>query len=646
MFIPTTPEEVKILGWDKDKLDVILVTGDAYIDSPHIGVSVIGHALLDAGYKVGIIGQPAITALAGLPASGSVAGAPDSITRLGEPALFWGVTGGCVDSMVANYTATKKKRNSDDFTPGGFNYRRPARAVIAYCNLIKKHYKPNKPIVLGGVEVSLRRTAHYDYWDDDIRRSILFDTRADYIVYGMGESAVLELAGALRDGKDVAEIRGICYISPEPKDGYKILPSYDEVKSDKTKFAEAFKAFYDNNNPSTSSGLCQKQDTRYLIQNPPAPYLEGKELDRIFEFDYERAVHPYYAEKGAVKAIETIKYSITSHIGCFGECNFCSIAVHQGSKIRSRTEASILKEAERITKLPGFNGIIYDVGGATANMYGMGCRKGIKCSGKRCVFPEVCKSLDISHKRQIELLRKLMRVPGVKKVFIGSGVRHDLIMLDKESGREYMYEIIENHISGQLKIAPEHTDSGVLNHMGKPFDYAQGGHLLLDFKKEFDRINLERGKKQFLTYYFIAAHPGCTGENMAEMKKFISKELKMRPEQVQVFTPTPSTYSALMYYTGIDPFTGKELFVEKDLRGKERQKQIIASEFHRDIRHQRKMNHEGFRAAVYKPHGDRPRNHGHRGHSHSPSGYRSSHGVGGGRSKFGGSRPSRPTRKP
>ncbi|MFH1368083.1 MAG: YgiQ family radical SAM protein [Elusimicrobiota bacterium] len=627
MFLPTTIEEVREKGWDK--LDIILVTGDAYIDSPHIGVSVIGHALLDAGYKVGIIGQP------------DVSGGSD-ITCLGEPALFWGVTGGCVDSMVANYTATKKKRNSDDFTPGGFNYRRPARAVIAYCNLIKKHYKPNKPIVLGGVEVSLRRTAHYDYWDDDIRRSILFDTRADYIVYGMGESASLELAEAFRDGKDAAEIRGICYISPEPKDGYKILPSYDEVKSDKTKFAEAFKAFYDNNDPSTSSGLCQKQDTRYLIQNPPAPYLEGKDLDRIFEFDYERAVHPYYAEKGAVKAIETIKYSITSHLGCFGECNFCSIAVHQGSKVRSRTEASILKEAEKIAKLPGFNGIIYDVGGATANMYGMECRKGIKCRGKRCAFPVVCASLNISHKRQIELLRKLMRVPGVKKVFIGSGVRHDLIMLDKESGREYMYEIIENHISGQLKIAPEHTDSGVLNHMGKP-----GGHLLLDFKKEFDRINLERGKKQFLTYYFIAAHPGCTGENMAEMKKFISKELKMRPEQVQVFTPTPSTYSALMYYTGLDPFTEKELFVEKDLRGKERQKQIIASEFHKDIRQQRKMGRDGFRsrsggasagaAGWQKEHG----------HSHSPSGYRSSHGVGGGgRSKFGGSRPSRPTRKP
>jgi uncharacterized radical SAM protein YgiQ len=572
MFLPTTREELDKLGWDK--LDIILVTGDAYIDSPHIGVSVIGHVLAGAGYRVGIIGQPATTALAG---------GPDSISRLGEPELFWGVTGGCVDSMVANYTATMKKRNSDDFTPGGTNYKRPPRAVISYCNLIKRQFKKNRPIVLGGMEASLRRIAHYDYWDDSLRRSILFDTRADYVVYGMGESAVVELAGALKEGRDASDIRGICYISAAPKPGYKLLPSYDEVKGDKNKFAEAFKLFYDNNEPETASGLCQKQDTRYLVQNPPAPYLEGADLDKVFELDYERAVHPYYLNMGEVKAIETIKYSITSHLGCFGECSFCSIAVHQGSRVRSRTEGSILREAEKLTKLPGFKGIIYDVGGATANMYGMRCRagsgaRGARCGTRRCVFPQACKSLDISHRPQIELLRKLRQVPGVKKIFIGSGVRYDLVMLDKEHGREYLNEIVEHHISGQLKIAPEHTEENVLNRMGK------SGGFLGEFKKEFDRVNREKGKKQFLTYYFIAAHPGCGQSEMEKMRDFISRELKINPEQVQIFTPTPSTYSTLMYYTGEDPFTKEKITVEKDLKRKERQKQTIASRFHADKR--------------------------------------------------------------
>ena len=583
MFLPTTPEEVKAKGWDK--LDIILVTGDAYIDSPHIGVAVIGHTLVDAGFRVGIIGQPDI--------SGSA-----DITRLGEPALFWGVSGGCVDSMVANYTPTMKKRNGDDFTPGGFNYKRPARAVIAYCNLIKKNFKQTKPIVLGGMEASLRRMAHYDYWDSTIRRSILFDTRADYLVYGMGETATVELANALMNAPATAkpglevgqDIRGICYISPEPKPDYKVIPSYEESKADKKLFAQSFKIFYDNNDPLSAKGLCQKQDTRYLIQNPPAPYLEGAELDKVFELDYERAVHPFYVKQGEVKAIETIKYSITSHLGCFGECNFCAIAVHQGVRVRSRTEASIIREAQKIAAMPGFNGIIYDVGGATANMFGMECAKGSehgKCAAKRCLFPGLCPSMNISHDRQIELLKKIRRIPGIKKVFIGSGIRHDLVMLDKQHGREYLKELVEFHISGQLKIAPEHTQESVLKYMGKPFGYAQGGpggQHLKNFKIEYDKLNDEKGKKQFLTYYFIAAHPGCTTDNMSDMKKYISAELKTNPEQVQIFTPTPSTYSALMYYSGIDPFSGEEIFVERDIKGKDRQKQAVVSSFHRGLR--------------------------------------------------------------
>jgi uncharacterized radical SAM protein YgiQ len=564
MFLPTTREEMEKLGWDK--ADIILVTGDAYIDSPHIGVSVIGRVLSGAGYKVGIIGQPDVTGSA-------------DITRLGEPELFWGVTGGCVDSMVANYTATMKKRKSDDFTPGGANFKRPARAVIAYCNLIKKNFKKTKPIILGGMEASLRRLAHYDYWDDSIRRSILFDTRADFLAYGMAEASITELSAVLKAGGDASAVRGICYAANEPKPGYILLPSYEEVKADKHKFAAAFKEFYDNNDPSTASGLCQKQDTRYLIQNPPAPYLEGSELDKVFELDYERAVHPYYLALGEVKAIETIKYSITSHVGCFGECNFCSIAVHQGSSVRSRTEESIIREAERIAKLPGFNGIIYDVGGATANMFGMKCSAGRRCGNKRCAFPKLCSMLEIDHGPQLSLLKKLRQVPGIKKIFIGSGIRHDLVMQDKRHGRDYLDELVAHHVSGQLKIAPEHTEPEVLGLMGKP-----PGNFLKEFKEAFDGANKRQGKKQFLTYYFVAAHPGCGQKDMESLRGYISRELMINPEQVQVFTPTPSTYSTLMYYTGEDPFTGKKLFVEKDLKGKERQKQVLASRFHAEKR--------------------------------------------------------------
>ncbi|MBE3091645.1 MAG: YgiQ family radical SAM protein [Candidatus Atribacteria bacterium] len=558
MFLPTTREEMKELSWDK--LDVIIVTGDTYIDSPYIGAAVIGKVLYSAGYKVGIIAQP------------DTEGEKD-ISRLGEPALFWGVTAGSVDSMVANYTALKKRRRKDDFTPGGKNTKRPDRAAIVYSNLIRKYFKNTKPIVLGGIEASLRRIAHYDYWDDKIRRAILFDAKADILVYGMGEKSVLKLADDLKAGKDWRDIRGICYISPHSREEYAILPSYQEVREDKKKFISMFHTFYLNNDPLTAKGLCQQQDSRYLIQNPPSYPLVQKELDKVHDLPYEREVHPYYKKEGEVEALKTIKFSITTHRGCYGECNFCSITVHQGKVIQGRSEKSILREAKLLTKLGDFKGYILDVGGPTANMYGIECQKKLKsgsCTDKRCLYPQICPSLKINHKKQMEILNKIRRIEGVKKVFVASGIRYDMLLGDQKYGEKYLRELVKYHISGQLKIAPEHTENNVLEKMGKP-----GQGYLKRFRDKFLQINKEEKKKQFLTYYLIAAHPGCREGDMIRLKEYTSKELKLNPEQVQIFTPAPSTYSTLMYYTEIDPFTGKAIYAEKNLKKKEKQKMIV-----------------------------------------------------------------------
>jgi len=560
MFLPTTREEMKKLSWDR--LDVIIVTGDTYIDSPYIGAAVIGKVLQAEGYKVGIIAQPDTES-------------EIDITRLGEPALFWGVTGGSVDSMVANYTALKKRRRKDDFTPGGKNARRPDRATIVYSNLIRKYFKNTKPIVLGGIEASLRRIVHYDYWDDKIRRAILFDAKADILVYGMGEKSVLKLAHNLQTGKDWKDVRGICYISPHPKEEYIILPSYQEVKEDKKKFISMFHTFYLNNDPLTAKGLCQQQDSRYLIQNPPSYPLTQNELDKVHDLPYEREAHPYYKKEGEVEALKTIKFSITTHRGCYGECNFCSITVHQGKVIQGRSEKSILREAKLLTKLGDFKGYILDVGGPTANMYGIECQKKLKsgsCTDNRCLYPQICSSLKINHKKQMEILKKIRQIEGVKKVFVASGIRYDMLLGDQKCGEKYLRELVKYHISGQLKIAPEHTENNVLEKMGKP---DQG--YLKRFRDKFLQINKEQKKKQFLTYYLIAAHPGCREGDMYRLKEYTSKELKLNPEQVQIFTPTPSTYSTLMYYTERDPFTGKAIYVEKNLKKKGRQKGIIIS---------------------------------------------------------------------
>ena len=558
MFLPTTKEELSKLGWKK--LDVIIVSGDTYIDSSYSGAAVIGKVLLNAGYKVGIIAQPDFKS-------------DKDIKRLGEPELFWGVTSGCVDSMVANFTASMKRRRQDDFTPGGVNNRRPDRAVIVYSNLIRQYFRNTKPIVIGGIEASLRRIAHYDYWADRIRRSILFDAKADILVYGMGEKAILEIAARLRTNQPPEDIRGISYISKLPKEEYIHLPSFDQVAEDKKKFTEMFHTFYRNNDPVTAKGLCQQYGDRYLIQNPPARNLSQDEIDKIYNLEYERNVHPYYKKEGEVRAMDTIRFSITTHRGCYGECNFCAISVHQGTAITSRSEKSIIREAKNIVHDPDFKGYIQDVGGPTANMYSTNCDKLLihgKCVKKDCIFPTTCKNLDNNHRPQIELLKKLRRIEGVKKVFIASGIRYDMIIDDKEFGDEYLHELIEHHVSGQLKIAPEHTEERVLGLMRKP-----GTRYLKEFKKRFDRINAKQKKNQFLTYYLIAAHPGCTLEDEVKMKQYVSSELHIHPEQVQIFTPTPSTYSTLMYYTETNPWTGEKMFVEKSIGGKEKQKKFI-----------------------------------------------------------------------
>ena len=558
-FLPTVPEDLAARGWDQ--CDVILVTGDSYIDSPFIGTAVIGRVLEKAGYRVGIIAQPDITSDA-------------DITRLGEPRLFWGVTGGSVDSMVANYTASRKKRRSDDYTPGGENTRRPDRAVIAYTNLIRRFFKNTSPVVLGGIEASLRRVAHYDFWSDSVRRSILFDAKADYLFYGMSEQSILDFAGALKTNEPVDQIRGLCFISREmPAEPLVELPSYEEVSTDKTAFINMFHTFYQNNDPFSASRLVQRHGDRYLVQNPPAYYPTQQQLDEAAALPYQRRQHPFYEQQGKVKALETIQFSISTHRGCYGECNFCAIAVHEGRTVRWRSIESVKQEAESFTHHPDFKGIIQDLGGPTANMYGFECRKKLNkgvCHDKRCVFPETCHVLKPDHLAQVKLLKAVRGISGVKKVFVASGIRYDLIQADEAHGVEYLREIVEHHVSGQLKIAPEHSEDHVLAKMGKP-----GRRGLLQFKKDFDTLSAKAGKKQFLTYYLIAGHPGCTDEDMLRLKRFTSQELHVSPEQVQIYTPTPSTYSSLMYYTGLDPFTMKPVFVETDTARKERQKALI-----------------------------------------------------------------------
>jgi len=533
-FLPTTRAEMDALGWKQ--CDVILVSGDAYIDSPFIGVATVGRMLEKLGYKVGIIGQPDVKS-------------DKDIKRLGEPRLYWGVSGGSIDSMVANYTATKKFRNSDDYTPGGKNTKRPDRAVLVYTNLIRQNFKNTVPVVLGGIEASLRRVTHYDYWTNKLRKPILFDSKADILIYGMGEQAIRDLTRALDKGYEWKDVRGICYINKEPVESYHQLPSHQECLDEKEKYIDLFDLFYDNNDPIAAKGLSQKVDTRYSIQNPPCDYLNEPEMDEVSALPFTR-------------------------------CNFCAIGVHQGRTIRTRSEQSIVKEANQFKEYKDFKGIISDLGGPTANMYGYECNKKLKlgtCDHQRCVdSTHLCKSMKPDHTRVIGMMKQVRNIDGIKKAFVASGIRYDLITEDKRKGYSYLKELVEHHISGQMKVAPEHTEQHVLDLMGKP-----GKQTLVDFKRLYDKLNKDMGKKQFLTYYLIAAHPGCEEKDMHELKRFTTDELKMNPEQAQVFTPTPGTYSAVMYYTEMDPVTRKKIFVEKDTHKKEKQKAIV----------QAKMNH-------------------------------------------------------
>ncbi|NNF99509.1 MAG: YgiQ family radical SAM protein [Desulfobacteraceae bacterium] len=563
--LPATRQEMSALGWSR--ADVILVSGDAFIDSPYIGVAVIARVLLDAGYRVALIAQPDIHN-------------DRDITRLGEPALFWGVTGGCMDSMVANYTATGKPRRSDDLTPGGRNTRRPDRTVIVYSNLIRRHFKQTVPIVLGGIEASLRRISHYDAWSGRVRRSILFDAKADLLLYGMAETSIVEVARAIEDKHDVRGIRGVCYISPAlpgPVDVFSgpdiALPAHAEVVKEKEMFAEMFRTFYANIHPQTARRLYQQQDTRYLVHNPPSFPLSVEELDAVYERPYTRQGHPREKDQGSIRALETIRFGLTTHRGCYGECRFCAIAVHQGTQVVSRSMNSLLREAASFRSHPDFKGIISDVGGPTANMYAIECsrkqRKG-PCRDKGCLFPEPCPKLPIRHRAQMDLLSRLRALPGIRKVFIGSGLRHDMIAGDRRDGMAYLEQILKYHISGQLKIAPEHVQENVLNLMGKP-----GRDILEGFHGMFYKLNQRQTQKTFLTYYLLADHPGCTLADMKALREYALRRLRMLPEQVQIFTPTPSTFSTLMYHTQRDPFSGKTLFVEKNVGGKQKQKDAL-----------------------------------------------------------------------
>jgi len=558
MFIPTSKEELDMLGWRQ--LDIILITGDTYVDSPFIGVSVIGKVLLDAGYRVGIIAQPDVT-------SGR------DICRLGEPRLFWGITSGCMDSMISNYTSLNKWRRQDDLTGGGLNNRRPDLAVIAYTNLVRRFFKKTKPIVIGGIEASLRRISHYHYATDSVRRSILFDAKADMLVYGMGERTILELANRIRRNHAIKDVRGICYASTEKKEGYIELPSHADVAADPEIFINMFKTFYQNNDWITAKGMCQKQDSRYLIHNPPQAPLSTSELDHVHELYYMRDVHPYYASWGPVRALETIRFSLITHRGCYGECHFCSISVHEGRTVTDRSEVSIIKEASALTCHPEFKGTIYYAGGPTANMFGIECDRKKKrgaCRNKHCLTPVVCEKLDVNHGPQIALLKRLRVLPKVKKVSIGSGIRHDLVLADRTHGIKYLEQIIEYHVSGQLKLAPEHSEDHVLDLMGKP---RIGGFI--EFKRLFEKINLHLKKKQFLTCYFIAAYPGCTLKDMERLRLFSLNYLKFRPRQVQIFTPSPSTPATMMYLTERSYANSKPLFIEKNNREKKKQKDLI-----------------------------------------------------------------------
>ena len=557
-FLPITKEEcIKEYGGEPD---FVLVTGDAYVDHPSFGTAVISRVLQNKGFNIAILSQPDYKK-------------KDDFMRFGRPKYGFLVNSGNLDSMVNHYTVNKKKRSTDAFSPGGKTGKRPDRAVIVYSNRIREAYG-QIPIVLGGLEASLRRLAHYDYWNDKVRRSILVDSKANYITYGMGERIIVEVCNALKNGKeeDIKNIKGVVYQTKDISDlkDYIEVESFEEVREDKKKYAKFAYTDHKEQNPYIGKTIVQKHIDRYVVANPPAIPLNTEELDEVYSLPYMRTYHPIYEKEGGVPAISEVKFSIISQRGCYGGCNFCSLAYHQGRIVTSRSEESILQEADKIINEPDFKGYIHDVGGPTANFRFPACEKQNKvgaCKQRQCLFPTPCKNLRVDHSEYLGILRKLRSLKGVKKVFVRSGIRFDYLMEDNDT--TFFKELVEHHVSGQLKVAPEHCSNNALSFMGKPKI-----EVYEKFQKKFYEITKKIGKEQYLVPYLISSHPGCTLNDAVDLALYLKKH-KINPEQVQDFYPTPGTVSTAMYYTEIDIRTGEPIYVAKEYREKTMQRALL-----------------------------------------------------------------------
>ena len=559
-FLPITRADMEARGWDAP--DFVYVTGDAYVDHPSFGVAIISRVLEAAGYRVAILSQPDYKSC-------------DAFREFGRPRLGFLVTSGNIDSMVAHYTAAKKKRNFDYYTAGGKMGARPDRAVIVYCNRIREAYG-DVPIVIGGLEASLRRFAHYDYWDGKVRRSILVDSRADLLTYGMGENILLRIAELLDRGvpiRKIRDVRGTVWLG-KPKDTmhFEVAATFDynDLKENKRKYAEAFGVQYKNQDAINGRAICEMYDSKMLVQNPPMPPLEREELDRVYALPYMRAYHPSYDPLGGVPGIEEVQFSITHNRGCFGGCNFCALAFHQGRTVRSRSIQSVVEEAKKITALPKFKGYIHDIGGPTANFRYPACDKQLKdgvCAGRKCLAPTPCKNLKVDHTEYLRLLQEVEALPRVKKVFIRSGIRFDYLMADKSDA--FFHKLVSDHVSGQLKVAPEHCSDAVLGCMGKP-----PFHVYEAFREKFFDITHAMGKEQYLVPYLMSSHPGSTIEDAIELAVCL-KQNGYAPEQVQDYYPTPGTASTVMYYTGIHPLNMKPVYVATDYHEKQLQRALL-----------------------------------------------------------------------
>jgi uncharacterized radical SAM protein YgiQ len=554
-FLPVSRREMEARGWDA--CDAVIVNGDAYVDHPSFGAAIIGRVLEHAGFRVGIIPQPDVTDRG-------------AFAIFGEPRLGFLVSAGNVDSMVNNYTANKRLRSDDDYSPGGVAHKRPDRAVTVYCNKIRESFKKT-PIVIGGIEASLRRFAQYDYWDDRVRQSILADAPADLIAYGMAEKPVLEVMRRLKDDiavSAITDVRGTVYKTKDVSGltDYAGLPDYNTVSTDRMAYANAFRAYAEEQDPFYGKVVVQRHPRTIIVQNKPCYPLTTAEMDAIYDLPYTRRPHPSYNQE--IPALRTVMFSITSHRGCFGGCSFCAITNHQGRIVQSRSRGSVVREAEKLVKLPEFRGTITDIGGPTADMYMLGCNKQSlqgACRDRLCLYPEPCPNLKKDHSEQIRLLDAVRRVPGVKKVFIGSGIRYDLAMQDEQ----YLYHICENNVSGQLKVAPEHASKAVTDAMCKPAIAKYD-----EFVRKYREINKELGKDQYIIPYFIAGHPGCTLKDAVQLAEYV-RDMGYYVEQVQDFTPTPSTLSTCMYHTGYNPFTGQDVYVPRSVEERQMQRALL-----------------------------------------------------------------------